>query len=299
MKEHGNSKGGFLFAALNLVTGVIVAAYTILRLMDKVSVLGRFSSFFEYMVIVIALSATTILILFSFSTYLKENKDAKKPQIQPEKQKESKLEVEEFQPVAKTPDEQVTKQSYEYSQELSLKRRDVLNSFKETKDRVMAEIQNQRKRANVNLFVGAFVTVAGLGVLFAFILISESDSAIKTMSFVDLSLYWLSKISLVILIETFAYFFLSVYKTALITIKYYQDELTGIESRKIALLFAILHDNHDDISSSLTVLNAIDRNYILHREQTTQELERIKIENTSMKEYSDRLFAILEKWNVK
>ena len=73
------------------------------------------------------------------------------------------------------------------------------------------------------------------------------------------------------------------YKTELLSIQYYQDELTSIESRKIALMFSVIHESPEDISKSIECLINIDRNFKLDSNQTTVDLEKLKTENDFIK----------------
>lgn len=172
----------------------------------------------------------------------------------------------------------------------------MLITFKSTEDRIKNEIGNLKNRAKVNLIIGVIITVGGLGTLFAFILWGQEDisKVVDTISLAKLTLYWISKLSLVVLIEIFALFFLRMYRDNMETIKYYQNELTSIESRKIALLFSILHETPDAISNSLQTLNGIDRNFIFHKEHTTVELEKMRLSNDSMKEQIENMWGLLK-----
>lgn len=281
-----------LFIVFSLILGVIVALFSVGSIFGMKDVTFT-EDFISGVSGIISIISVVILIAFSLSRSLKEDKSVQKPNyIIVEKKEKSKTDDNEVKD-AKDAKEDT---SYAYDNLLSLKRRDVLTTFKETEDRIKTEILNLKKWARVNLIIGVLITVAGLGTLFAFIKWGEDDfgKAIDSVTLAKLSLYWISKLSLVILIEVFALFFLRVYKENMETIKYYHNELTSIESRKKALLFSILHGCKEDVSQSLSTMNLIDRNFVLHKEQTTVELEKIKIINVTLKEQIDNLWGLIK-----
>lgn len=82
-------------------------------------------------------------------------------------------------------------------------------------------------------------------------------------------------------VELFAYFFLRLYKTGLEEIKYFQNELTNLELKHISLIGAFKQNDKDTINSILVNLASTERNRIISKEQTTIELETIRIEKQS------------------
>ena len=185
--------------------------------------------------------------------------------------------------------------NYEYNEKLALLRRDVLKVFEKTESRISQEIASLSRRGNINLIIGGFIALSGIAILTGFILShKESQTQDIQLQVGLLVVYWMARLSLVSLIEIFAFFFLRIYKTELLSIKYFQDELTGIESRKISLLFSILHENKEDVSDAVAYLMKIDRNFVFDASQTTVDLEKLKIENSSIKTQLDNVTNILK-----
>jgi len=56
-------------------------------------------------------------------------------------------------------------------------------------------------------------------------------------------IYFIFRITLTILIEIFSYFFLKLYKKNLEDIKYFQNEVTNLESKYLAILYAFEANN--------------------------------------------------------
>jgi len=90
--------------------------------------------------------------------------------------------------------------------------------------------------------------------------------------------YYVPRISFVVFIEVFAYFFLRLYKANLSDIKFYQNELTTMESKAVALKSALMEGKADALAGILKQLSTTERNFILKKGDTTVELERERID---------------------
>ncbi|HEY2467998.1 MAG TPA: hypothetical protein VGI45_09150 [Terracidiphilus sp.] len=101
--------------------------------------------------------------------------------------------------------------------------------FKAIKRRLRREIEDLGRRGNVNLAVGVVVTVAAVAVL-----VYLTQGAHTFTSTPEALQFYLPRITTVVLIETFSYFFLGLYRNNLAEIKYYQNERTTVEAMEIA-----------------------------------------------------------------
>ncbi|EIV8646511.1 hypothetical protein M2G36_20885 [Vibrio vulnificus] len=168
-------------------------------------------------------------------------------------------------------------------QELSSRSLDSI--FEQTSSRIESEIQNQAKRGNVNLLLGITTTLTGVGILgYSVFNAPQAETAISLAS------HFIPRISLVLLIEVFAYFFLKLYKQSLIEIKYFQNELTNIESKYLGVRLAN-GDDSSHLSDAINQLLSTERNFILEKGQTTVDLEKDKIDT----ERTGKLTATLDK----
>lgn len=99
-----------------------------------------------------------------------------------------------------------------------------------TESRLASEIESLTRRGNINLVIGVLTTLIAVGILASTVLSDniphESENIIA---------YFIPRFTLSIFIEVFSFFFLRLYSTSLNDIKYFQNELTNIESRFIAL----------------------------------------------------------------
>lgn len=135
--------------------------------------------------------------------------------------------------------------------------------------RLSQEVQDLAKRGNVNLILGMFTTLVGLGVLGYAVFNPPSRASVTELTF-----YFAPRVSLVLLIEIFAYFFLKLYKQSLAEIKYFQNEVTNIESKHVALQVAMRSEDQSLRSKVVEALLSTERNFILLKDQTTVDLER-------------------------
>lgn len=170
---------------------------------------------------------------------------------------------------------------------------EIENICKSIVTRLDKETSALSRRANLNLVLGILTTITGFWILYGYvshIAAHESSPWILTTNF-------LPRLSLVIFIELFAYFFLKLYKSNLLEIKYFQNELTNIESKHLSLRTALVHNDSKAISSVIKSLSDTERNYILTKGQSTVELERKKIDKETVSGFTNALSQILKKLN--
>ena len=139
--------------------------------------------------------------------------------------------------------------------------------------RLRQETEDLGRRGNLNLVLGITTTLAGLGVL-AYVVFTTPVDVADPLNVLG---YYIPRLTLVIFIEVFAYFFLRLYKSSLGEIKYFQNELTNVELKFVALHQA--HQQQDDsvLRSILEEFAKTERNFLLENGQTTVGLEKERI----------------------
>jgi hypothetical protein len=148
-----------------------------------------------------------------------------------------------------------------------------------------------RRSANLNLVIGTlttFLAISGLG----FEVFKASMDFTDT---VELLSHYIPRLSLVIFIEIFAFFFLKLYKANLNEIKYFNNEKTNIDFKIISLKTAIYEENQDLIKLTIEELIKTERNFKLDKNQSTVELEIRKNENTNSKLFTDIIQKLTDK----
>lgn len=161
--------------------------------------------------------------------------------------------------------------------------------FSRTLERLYAEISALSRRGNLNLSLGILTTIIGLSILGYFVIEVDSIPEDK-MAFIA---YFLPRLSLVILIEVFAYFFLKLYKSSLSEIKYFQNEMTNSEAKLAAIKCSIMTSDSAATSSVIQTLATTERNAVLDKGQTTAEIEKARIEQQNIATISDKVSNLL------
>ena len=146
-----------------------------------------------------------------------------------------------------------------------------------SQSRLATEVESLGRRANVNLSIGFLVSLVGM-IALAFFIWTASSELTGDVNVMQVVVRFLTKLSLVIFMQVFAYFFLRLYRYSLFEIKYFQNELTNIEQKYIALNVAMQSGNKDAVAKITAELSKAERNFILKKGETTVGLQREEIE---------------------
>ena len=126
----------------------------------------------------------------------------------------------------------------------------IIRNFEETIFCLDREISRHNLKSNSNLMFGLLFALFGMIITLYFIspdllnvrtIEREGDSE-GIISFIK---EYLPKVSIIIIIETFAYFFLKLYKSSLDHIKYLTNELTSVRHRFLAVQLSLFSDDKD------------------------------------------------------
>jgi len=145
--------------------------------------------------------------------------------------------------------------------------------FQRMMKRLSIEISELGKRAKVNLIIGSVTALAGVSIFLLFVFERVSPEMANSYLVTEFA----PRISLVIVIEVFAYFFLGLYKNNLSEIKYFHNELTNIESKYMAIEEAIASADTDTVQEILKSLSTTERNFLLKKGESTVSLEDKRI----------------------
>lgn len=137
------------------------------------------------------------------------------------------------------------------------------------KSRLTLTIESLNKKGNLNLVIGVLTTVVAILVLSTFLVFDQKTENITIWLFDSLPRFTLG-----IFIEIFAFFFLKLYKSNLNEIKYFQNELTNIEFKFVALENAILLKNTKVIDEILISFVNTERNFLLNNEKDEISIEK-------------------------
>lgn len=172
--------------------------------------------------------------------------------------------------------------------------RDVEQQHAQTIGRLREELYALSRRGNLNLSIGIITTISGLFLLGSFVIGNSFIPSRNSPATIEAFLIeFLPRLSLVLLIEVFAFFFLSLYKTTLSEIKYFQNEVTSMESKYMALRLAAQSDSGEHLASAIDSLAKTERNFILNKDQTTVDLERARIDQAERSDLTGKLAELL------
>lgn len=167
----------------------------------------------------------------------------------------------------------------------------VSRQLAEAKRRLTSELDAVNRRGNLNLSIGIVTTISGLAIL-GFTVFDRYAGPSDPQT---VALHYLPRLSLVLFIEVFAYFFLKLYKASLVETKYFQNELTNIESRFTALVVALHRPQEFGAAAAIEALARTERNFLLKRGESTVELEGMKLESDRQKGFISELRSILHR----
>jgi len=109
-----------------------------------------------------------------------------------------------------------------------------LDTFTSTESRLKSEIRALSRRGNLNLVIGVLTTVAAVSLLVYMVL----GNPLNLRDVPGVLGYYVPRVSTVVFVEVFAFFFLRLYKFNLAEIKYYQNELTTMAALRVAIVAA-------------------------------------------------------------
>jgi hypothetical protein len=145
--------------------------------------------------------------------------------------------------------------------------------FEKQNIRMINQILSLRGRGRANLGFGILIAIIGVGFLGWTVLgvSSEQNNDALMTQFVP-------KVTLTILTEIFALFFLRLYSNGLVEIKYWQNEITNLELKRIAYNGAMKESELNNLQTKIIEsFAATERNFVLNKNQTTVELEKEKL----------------------
>ncbi len=140
------------------------------------------------------------------------------------------------------------------------------------------QILDLGRRANLNLVMGATITVVGIVILSYFVFYAVHPSSAEK---IETAIFFGTRLTLVVFIEIFAYFFLRLYRYSLFEIKYFQNEITNARFKIVVLEACSREGSKATLDKMCLELVRTERNFILKKGETTLSLRRDEIEQMS------------------
>jgi len=181
----------------------------------------------------------------------------------------------------------------EYEKELGIDGAEakLTQAHQKTSIRLEREIETLGRRGSTNLTLGVVTTLIGLFLLTAFIFM-KNDFPLGSIEYL---INFTPRLSLVVFVEVFAYFFLRLYKAGLSEIKYFQNELTNLESKHVALMAALRSQDSNMMNKVIEAIAATERNQIIEKGQTTVEIQKMQLDKDHFLEVAKTIASIVPK----
>lgn len=167
----------------------------------------------------------------------------------------------------------------------------IYSVFDNIQERLKDECNRLNKQAIINLFLCFFIAFILMSyITYTSIFVGDIKYSSTLQYFI---VKYIPKIIAVTSFLTMFLYFVKLYKTNIIDVKYYQNELTNVEIKQASLKTALLSDDKEIINKVTLELLNIERNAIITKEQTSLEIERIKLENEINKDYLNKTWELL------
>jgi len=166
-------------------------------------------------------------------------------------------------------------------------------NFDNVRNRLKKEIDSLSRRANLNLTIGIVASIIAICFLFYSGWFMTPKFEEKWFNFF---VFYLPKFSLLVFLGTFSFYFLNLYKSNLAVIQNYQSELNDVDFKIISLTSLLLSEseNKDENLKQLILANISNKdwNKVLKKDETTVEIEKIKVNN----EFDNNVISKV--WNI-
>jgi hypothetical protein len=169
---------------------------------------------------------------------------------------------------------------------------DLHHQVRATISRINRELDALAIRVKLNLIIGILLAIVGLTAL-GYLVITLPRIDPKSSSPWWYLAEFAPKLSFVLLIDIFAYFFLNLYKATLGDVKYFQNELTNYESRTLALSAAVGKSDAKTAAAVILELSKTERNY-MKKDFTNLDLERAKAEQQGISDILKHVASIVK-----
>lgn len=167
-----------------------------------------------------------------------------------------------------------------------------------SQERLRSAIIRVDRRNTTSLFIAIITTGFAVFVLLStFVDLGFGTSPIKykleNASYLEFFYVFAPRLSFSIFIELFPFFFLRQYGAGLDEVKYFQNELTNMEAKFIALRHAFIIKDDSAQLEIIKTLSNTERNFVLKKGETTVNVEKSKLLQEEVNVMRNGLFEML------
>ncbi|MFL9481935.1 hypothetical protein ACI6Q2_04100 [Chitinophagaceae bacterium LWZ2-11] len=155
--------------------------------------------------------------------------------------------------------------------------------------KIKSQIDRLENNSNLNLIIGIITTTIAI-ILLAISIFNQTE--LKTS--IELASHYIPRVSTVIFVEIFSFFFLRLYKNNLSEIKYFQNEITNLNFKISSLKTAIKLKDSNIISEIIRNFSLTERNFILKKDESTEKIEIQKMDTASSSNYFQSLSELIK-----
>ncbi|MFQ2320029.1 hypothetical protein [Aeromonas dhakensis] len=164
--------------------------------------------------------------------------------------------------------------------------------------RLKHEIELLTKRGNLYISIGSVITIAGGIVLYltvkdfvqSYVNLTNSNDSINKHDILSIT----ARISIIIFIEIFAYYYLKLYKNIMDNVKFYQNEISNMDLKLLALHAVEINENHEALKNITDELAKTERNFVISKGQTTIDIEKSKHEQSILYKSIDKISNLIK-----
>jgi hypothetical protein len=163
--------------------------------------------------------------------------------------------------------------------------------------RLRDEVFKLGRRAAIQLIIGVAISLLGLAVL-AWFVFTIPLTITEPTNRPELWFYFATRVTVVLFIEVFAYFFLRLYRYSIFEIKNFQNEITTSNFRVIALEGAMSNGDKNTVNKICIEMGKTERNFILKKGETTLAIRSAEMEqggDRNVGNYLERFLQTLQK----
>jgi len=122
------------------------------------------------------------------------------------------------------------------------------------RNRLERELASLERRGTVNLAIGSATTAVAVVLLY-----QAATTPPQNTDLIALVTFYVPRVTLAIFVEVFSFFFLRLYRTGLVDLKYFHGELLTLDLRVAALETAISHADQESLRHVVSSLVDTDR----------------------------------------
>lgn len=165
-------------------------------------------------------------------------------------------------------------------------------------NRLKTEVIQLTKRGNIYITFGSVITIIGGFILYMTVkdvLAAYQQTSAQNQAFTTHDLLSISaRLSIIIFIEIFAYYYLRLYKNIMDNVKFYQNEITNMELKILALHAIENNGNPDSLKILVDELARSERNFVINKGQTTVDIERSKLDSTMLTKSVESIIKVIK-----